>query len=82
LRIRLGGARGFFRVDIGGGFLHQRHHVAHAENAPRYPARMKSSSASVLFAGADQLDRLAGDARIDSGAPPRPSPSTRVSTMR
>jgi len=34
-----------------------------------------------LFADAEQLDRLARHARIDSAAPPRPSPSTRVSTM-
>ena len=34
-----------------------------------------------LFADAEQLDRLARTARIDSAAPPRPSPSTRVSTM-
>jgi len=56
--------------------------VAHAGSAVGDGRRgWKSSSAFHLLAGADQLDRLAVTARIDSAAPPRPSPSTRVSTI-
>ena len=84
LRMR-SGARIAFLASMGAArLLDQRDHVAHAEGCGRrcegartLPARRAS------FAGADQLDRLAPvNARIDSArTPPRPSPSTRVSTM-
>ena len=56
----LGGACGLFGVDIRRGSLDQRHHVAHAEDAAGNAARVKIFQRVGLFAGADQLDRLAG----------------------
>ncbi len=57
----LGDARGLFGIDIGGGLFDQRHHVAHAENAARDPARMKIFQRVGLFAGADQFYRFSRD---------------------
>ena len=57
----LGGARGLFRIDIGGGLLDQRDDVAHAEDAAGDTRRMEILQRIGLFAGADQLDRLARD---------------------
>ena len=56
----LGGARGLFGVDIRRRAFDQRHHVAHAEDAAGDAAGMKIFQRVGLFAGADQLDRLAG----------------------
>ena len=57
----LGDARGLFGVDSGGGLLDQRDDVAHAENAAGDARRIEILDRVEFFAGADQLDRLAGD---------------------
>ncbi len=44
-----------------GRLLHQRHHVAHAEDAAGDARRIELLQRVELLAGADQLDRLAGD---------------------
>ncbi len=56
-----GGARGFFGIDIGGSLFDQRDHIAHAEDAAGDAGGMEVLQRVGLFAGADQLDRLAGD---------------------
>ena len=57
----LGDARGLLRIDVRRRLLDQRHHVAHAEDAAGDAGRMEIFQRVGLFAGADQLDRLAGD---------------------
>ena len=57
----LGGAHRLLGVDIGGGLFHQRDDVAHAENAAGDARGIEILQRVELFAGADQLDRLAGD---------------------
>ncbi len=65
-------------VDIGGGLLDQRDDVAHAEDAAGDARGSKVSSASIFSPVPISLIGLPVTARIDSAAPPRPSPSTRV----
>ena len=77
----LGDARRLLGVDRRGGLLDQRDDVAHAEDAVGDARGMKSSSASSFSPVPISLIGLPVTARIDSAAPPRPSPSTRVSTM-
>ena len=57
----LGDARGLLGVDGRGGLLDQRDDVAHAEDAVGDARRIEILERVELFAGADQLDRLAGD---------------------
>ena len=57
----LGDARGLLGVDVGGGLLDQRDDVAHAEDAVGDARGIELLQRVELFAGADQLDRLAGD---------------------
>ena len=57
----LGDRRGLFRVDVLGGFLDQADDVAHAEDAVGDALGMELLQRVHLLAGADQLDRLAGD---------------------
>ena len=57
----LGDARGLLGVDRRGGLLHQRDDVAHAEDAVGDARGMKVLDGVELLAGADELDRLAGD---------------------
>ena len=57
----LGDARRLLGVDGRGGFFHQRNDVAHAENAVGDALRIEILDGVELFAGADELDRLAGD---------------------
>ena len=52
---------GFFRVDVLGSLLNQRNDVAHAQNTIGDTARIELLQRIHLFAGGDQLDRLAGD---------------------
>jgi hypothetical protein len=68
-------------IDGFGGLFDERDDVAHAEDAAGDALRVKVFQRVGLFAGTDQLDRLAGDRRMASAAPPRPSPSIRVSTI-
>ena len=56
-----GDARGLLGVDGRSGFFDERNDVAHAEDAVGDPRRIKILDGVELFAGADQLDRLAGD---------------------
>ncbi len=51
----------FFRVDGFSGAFHQRDNIAHAQNAVGNPVRVEFFQSVNLFAGADQLDGLAGD---------------------
>ena len=57
----LGDARRLLGIDGRGGFLDQRDDVAHAENAVGDALRIEILDGVELFAGADELDRLAGD---------------------
>ena len=57
----LGDARGLLGVDRRGGLLDQRDDVAHAEDAVGDARGIEILQRVELFAGADQLDRLAGD---------------------
>ena len=57
----LGDARRLLGVDRRGGLLDQRDDVAHAEDAVGDARGMKVLDGVDLFAGADELDRLAGD---------------------
>jgi hypothetical protein len=57
----LGCAHRLLGVDIGGGLLDQRDDVAHAEDAAGDARRIEILERIELLAGADQLDRLAGD---------------------
>ena len=57
----LGDARRLLGVDGRGGLLDQRDDVAHAEDAVGDARGMEILQRVELFAGADQLDRLAGD---------------------
>ena len=57
----LGHRRRLFGVDVFGGLLDQRDDVAHAEDAVGDALGMEFLQLVHLFAGADQLDRLAGD---------------------
>ena len=61
LRIRSAVRAAFSASILAAARLDQRHHVAHAEDAPGNAARMEIFQRVGLFAGADQLDRLAGD---------------------
>src|SRR5665811_2106272 len=56
----IGRAHCLLGVDIGGGFLHQRYDVAHAENAAGDARRVEFLQRVELLAGADQLDWLVG----------------------
>ena len=57
----LGDARGLLGVDRRGGLLDQRDDVAHAEDAVGDARGIEIFQRIELLAGADQLDRLAGD---------------------
>ena len=57
----LGDARRLFGVDGGAGLFDQRDDVAHAEDAAGDAGRIEILDGVEFFAGADQLDRLAGD---------------------
>ena len=57
----LGDLLGLFVVDILRGLFDERNHVAHAENAARDTVRVEIFQPIQLFAGAEQLDRLACD---------------------
>ena len=82
LRMRSAVRRGLLGIDIGGGLLDQRDDVAHAENAAGDARRdRRLSSASIFSPVPISLIGLPVTARIESAAPPRPSPSTRVITM-
>ncbi len=64
------------------GLLHQGDNVAHAKDAAGDALRVGTSSSASIFSPVPiSLIGLPVTARIDSAAPPRPSPSTRVSTM-
>ena len=51
----------FLAVERGFGLFDERHHVAHAQDAADDAIRMKGLEGVRLFAGADELDGLAGD---------------------
>ena len=73
---------GVLLLDHLRGPLDQADDVAHAEDAPGDPLGLEGLERVQLLADAHQLDRHRPvTARIDSAAPPRASPSTRVSTM-
>ena len=57
----LGGLLGLLGVDIGGGLLDQADDVAHAEDAAGDALGVEILEPVEPLAGADQLDRLAGD---------------------
>ena len=71
---------GLVDVEVGGGLLDQRHHVALAEDAAGDAAASNTSSASIFSPVPRNLIGRPVTARIDSAAPPRASPSARVST--
>src|ERR687893_316717 len=48
-------------VHLALGLLHERHHVAHAEDALRHPVRVEALEVGELLAGRGVEDRLAGD---------------------
>ena len=77
----LGERFGFFGVDRFGGLLDEADDVALAENAPGHARGWKSSSASIFSPVPSSLIGAPVIARIESAAPPRPSPSMRVRTM-
>ena len=56
-----GGFFRFFLVDGFGGSLDQADNVAHAENAPGNPFRLKDFKGIQFFADAHQLNRTSGD---------------------
>ena len=61
-RLHLLGHRcGFFRINGFGSFFDQRNNIAHAENTVGDALGIKLLKRVHLFAGGDQLDRLAGD---------------------
>ena len=57
----LGELLGLFAVEGGLGLLDERQHVAHAEDAADDAVGMEGLEGVGLFAGADELDGLAGD---------------------
>ncbi len=61
MRIFLGGAHRLLGIDIGGSLFHQCDDVAHAEDAAGDTGSVELLDSIELFAGADQLDRLASD---------------------
>ena len=61
LRIRSAVRSAFSASIFAAARLDQRHHVAHAEDAAGDAAGMKIVQRVDLFAGADELDRHAGD---------------------
>jgi hypothetical protein len=64
-----------------GGFFDQADDVAHAEDPVGDAAGMESPRARRIFSPVPiSLIGLPVTARMDSAAPPRPSPSMRVST--
>src|SRR6185295_8496204 len=77
----LGRAHRLLAVDRGRGLFDQRDDVGMPRMRPAMRAGSKSSSASMRSPTPISLIGLPVTARIDSAAPPRPSPSTRVSTM-
>ena len=48
-------------VHVGVGLFHQRHDVAHAQDAVRHPVGVEDVQAGELLANAHELDGLAGD---------------------
>ena len=68
----------FVLVELLLRLLDQREHVAHAEDAAGHPLGMELLQGIEVLAGADELDRHAGDGLDRSAAPPRASPSSLV----
>ena len=63
----LGDLAGLVMVDIHGGAFDEAHHVAHAENAAGDARGVEVFKAFELFAGAHELDGLAGDGAHGEG---------------